>query len=217
MFGGYSRRQVHVTRVLRNWRDHYANAVSSISLQYHSADPMSLLAIAQTLLILLIILLFHNDATPLALAHPEDAQLLISVWDVKHRLASTGLYLREELTEDVPEWREWAVVSAKRRTILALHQLEWTWSLRHGYPVLSCFELGLLPAPGPRHLWLETNEQTWKALYSTWLQQWRGRPLKMNEVFGFNASSNLNERSQRWLAEADEFGTMLLAQGIIST
>ncbi len=39
----------------------------------------------------------------------------------------------------------------------------------------------------------------------------------MSEVFGFNASSELDERSERWLAEVDEFGTMLFAQGIIST
>ncbi|KAH8660008.1 hypothetical protein BX600DRAFT_53025 [Xylariales sp. PMI_506] len=182
--------------------------------EYSSYGEMDLLATAQSLLILLIILLFGFDG-PSTLVHPVDAQLLIDTWDVKHALAGTGLFSEHELTHTLPPWREWAIVSAKRRTILGLHHLEWAWSLRHGYPVLTCLELGPLPAPAARYTWQNDCEGNWEHLYSQWLRQWPGEGYKMAELFSINALNTgdaLDERSEMWLAEADEFGMMLMAE-----
>ncbi|KAB2573319.1 hypothetical protein DBV05_g7994, partial [Lasiodiplodia theobromae] len=113
-----------------------------------SSTPTDLLAAAQALLILTTIFFFGLPDRTHDLA--AEAQTLIAVWDVKHALALTGLFDAAELAspQRVPDdWKQWALVSAKRRTILALHHLEWAWSLAHGRAVLTCFELGPLPAP----------------------------------------------------------------------
>lgn len=145
--------------------------------------------------------------------HPIDAQLLIEMWDVKERLASTGLLLDQEIAHTLPPWKEWARVSSKRRTILGLHHLEWAWSLLHGYPLLTCFELGPLPAPAPQYLWREWDEPTWGGLYAEWLRQWKEGSYKMNELFQICPGGSLSVRSEMWLSEVDEFGMVLMAQG----
>ncbi|UKZ69228.1 uncharacterized protein TrAtP1_010238 [Trichoderma atroviride] len=181
---------------------------------YNTYNVMDLLAAAQSMLILLIILFFGIGHSP-ALAHPIDAQLLIDMWNVKRSLASTGLFLEQESNHTLPSWKEWAVVSAKRRTILGLHHLEWAWSLRYGYPILTCFELGPFPAPAARHLWQNGHEKEWECLYKDWLRQWADGSYKMAELFRVNASKEsdaLDPRSELWLAEADEFGMMLMAE-----
>ncbi|KAL7944570.1 hypothetical protein V8C42DRAFT_325203 [Trichoderma barbatum] len=181
---------------------------------YNSYNVMDLLAAAQSMLILLIILFFGIGHSP-ALAHPIDAQLLIDMWNVKRSLASTGLFLEQESNHTLPSWKEWAIVSAKRRTILGLHHLEWAWSLRCGYPILTCFELGPFPAPAARYLWQNDHEKEWERLYKDWLRLWADGSYKMTELFRVNASKDgdaLDSRSELWLAEVDEFGMMLVAE-----
>lgn len=161
---------------------------------------------------MLMIILFFGFENP-AMAHPTNAELLIATWNVKQRLAATGLFLDEESKHVLPSWKEWVIVSAKRRTILALSHLEWAWSLFCGYPVLSCFELGPLPAPAAGYLWRETDELVWKQLYGEWLRQWSPAGYKMFEFFQINPGGKLDGRSEMWLAEADEYGMMLMAEG----
>jgi hypothetical protein len=146
-----------------------------------------------------------------------DAQLLIEMWDVKHRLAETGLFLEEEVNHTLPSWKYWAMVSAKRRTILSLHHLEWAWSQLHGYPILTCFELAPLPAPAAGNLWREQDEQEWNIRYERWLVRWKEGSYKMAELFYIDHGWNLNARSDMWLAEVDEFGMMLMAEQTLST
>lgn len=134
---------------------------------------------------------------------------------MKHRLAGTGLFLEHEANHTIPDWRQWAIVSAKRRTILALHHVEWAWSLLHGYPILTCFELGPLPAPAAGYLWQETKEDQWHARYRLWIQQWQSGSYKMTEFFHIDPSGELDARTEMWLAEVDDFGMMLMAEGII--
>jgi hypothetical protein len=146
-----------------------------------------------------------------------DAQLLIEMWDVKHRLAETGLFLEEEINHTLPSWDKWAIFSAKRRTILGLHHLEWAWSQLHGYPILTCFELAPLPAPAATYLWREQDEKGWNNRYSKWLSKWNKGSYKMAELFNIDPGWNLNVRGEMWLAEVDEFGMMLMAEQALST
>ncbi|PVI06126.1 hypothetical protein DM02DRAFT_35172 [Periconia macrospinosa] len=179
--------------------------------QYSSCTELDLLATAQSILFLLILLFFgFEKAAPVS--RTTDAELLISVWDVKHALASTGLFLEEEATNRLPRWKEWAIVSAKRRTILALNHLEWVWSLKHGFPVLSCFELGPLPAPAAGYLWQEPEEKIWERLYKEWMRNWGNEGYKMFEFFHIDPAGTLDQRSEMWLAEADAYGVMLMAE-----
>ncbi|KPM42971.1 hypothetical protein AK830_g3546 [Neonectria ditissima] len=185
--------------------------VQRLIREHHTYNETDILAAAQSLLVLLVILLLCVRQGPVVV-HPADAQLLIDVWDVKQHLAATGLFLEQESDHALPAWEQWAIVSAKRRTILGLHHLEWAWSVLHGYPTLTCFELGPLPAPAARYLWRETDEETWARLYHTWLRQWKDGSYKMGEFFDINPGADLDARGEMWLAEADEFGMMLMAE-----
>jgi hypothetical protein len=171
-----------------------------------------LLSAMQSILILLVILLFGSK-TRSSISNAESARLLISMWQVKHRLAGTGLFLGSEMNHGMPIWREWAIVSAKRRTILALHHLEWAWSVLHGYPELLCTELGPLPAPAEKRLWQERQEVEWECLYEGWLTRWKDGYFAMAELFPIRPGAELDSRAERWLSETDEFGMMIMAEG----
>lgn len=149
------------------------------------------------------------------LAHPADAQLLVRMWDVKEQLSRTGLLLDQEVAHTVPpSWKQWALVAAKRKTIHSFHHVEWAWSVLHGYPVLTCFELAPLPAAPPRYLWQEADDESrWRRLYVDWLAQWKGGFYRMMEFFHINPDGPLDPRSELWLAEADEYGMMIMAEG----
>ncbi|KAH6635763.1 hypothetical protein F5144DRAFT_155445 [Chaetomium tenue] len=183
--------------------------------EYTTYNEDNLLAAAQSLLIMLIMLLFGmTGPSSSGLTHPTDAQLLIRMWDVKELLSRTGLLLDQEAAHTVPpSWRQWAMVAAKRKTIHSFHHVEWAWSLLHGYPVLTCFELAPLPAPPPRYLWQEADDEArWRRLYVDWLAQWKGGFYRMMEFFHINPGGALDSRSELWLADADEFGMMIMAE-----
>lgn len=181
-----------------------------------SYGESDLLAAAQCLLVLATVALFGDLDEP-ALQHPLDARLLIDLWDVKERLAKTGLFLEAEHNCALPQWKEWCLVEAKRRTILSINHVEWCWSLLHGCPVLTCFELGPLPAPSAGHLWRASDETTWQRLYRDYTWQWKDGTYKMTEFWYLDPSGRLDARTEQWLSSADEFGMMLMAEGKWST
>ncbi|KAH7045184.1 hypothetical protein B0J12DRAFT_152287 [Macrophomina phaseolina] len=161
----------------------------------------------------MVILFFGIDAAPPRGAdEPTEAQIMVEAWDARNRLVTSGLFHPAELSHRLPDWREWAVVSAKRRTILCLNMLEWVWSLARGFPVLTCFELGPLPAPAAGYLWREGDEREWQRLYGEWLQQWKDGGYLMAEFFHIKAGKPLDVRSEAWLAEADELGVLFMAE-----
>ncbi|CAH0057552.1 unnamed protein product [Clonostachys solani] len=181
--------------------------------EYVSYNEADLLAALQSLLLLFTILLFGLNRTGSAIVQPVEAELIVKVWDVMSSVTGTGILLEEEQSHVLPTWREWALVSAKRRTIQALHHLEWAWSLVRGYPVLTCFELGPLPAPTAGYLWNENSELQWKQSYAKWLDIWKtGGSYKLGELFNIDPGDDLNSRTEMWLAEVDEFGMVLMAE-----
>ncbi|ETS80693.1 hypothetical protein PFICI_08222 [Pestalotiopsis fici W106-1] len=178
----------------------------------HTYNELDLLPAVQSLLILMIVLFFCFSGPPTTSELSIQAQILGQVWNVKSQLASSDLFVPLEPMDPMPKWKEWAVKSAKQRTLLGLHHVEWVWSLRHGHAILTGFELGPIPAPAPSHLWRETNEQTWKREYKIWLATWERQPYSMAELLSVRADGVLGTRAEMWLAEADEFGTMLLPE-----
>ncbi|KAL5390442.1 hypothetical protein PMIN06_007974 [Paraphaeosphaeria minitans] len=180
--------------------------------EYQSYSELDLLATTQSLLLLMIVLFLGDVPNPL-MPHPTDAELIVSMWNVKHHVARTCLLLDEEMNHGVPSWKKWAIVSAKRRTILALHHLEWAWSLLHGYPPLAYSELGPLPAPAAGYLWRERSEKEWKRQYHEWLSRWEGGGYKLGELFHIKPGGEMDTRSEMWLAEVDEFGMMVMFEG----
>ncbi|KAF2159492.1 hypothetical protein M409DRAFT_29965 [Zasmidium cellare ATCC 36951] len=194
----------------------FLSEVRSILRDHASLNESELLASSQSLLLLLTILFFDFGEMSI-LTKSASAQLLIEVWEAKRHLAATGLFLDEETQHRMPGWESWATVSAKRRTIMALHRLEYSWSLLNGYPIVMCWELNPLPAPAARYLWQARDEEAWVRLYSQWLQLWKDGTYKMHELLQFHAGGEMDDRSELWYAEADEFGLMLVAEGSVKT
>jgi hypothetical protein len=184
-----------------------------MSAQYQMDGPEDLLASFQSLLMLMIVLMhgFSFDVFR-DLGDPSDGEILIASWGMRVKLAKTGLFLPEEVSHTMPDWREWAFVEAKRRTILASHHFEWAWSIIKGYPILTCFELGPLPAPEAGYLWQETDERRWKLLFKRWLALWKGGPFRMCEFFHIGEDVEMDERTEQWYAEADDYGMMLIIE-----
>lgn len=185
--------------------------------QHLNYNEENLLAALQALLVLMIMLCFGIDDSG-ALSKGEadtssESELLISVWNVKHRLATAGLFAKGEIEKKHPAWRDWAIAEAKRRTVLSLHHFEWVWSIHRGYPVLTCFEVGPLPAPAPGYLWQETDKKKWQNQYADWLRLWKQGCYNLAELFYVNIDGPLSARAETWLCEADEFGGMLMAEG----
>lgn len=106
------------------------------------------------------------------------------------------------------------MVATKRRVVLTLHHLEWAWSLLYAYPELSCYELGPQPAPAAKQLWEAPDDTTWKRRYAHWLRQWKDGPFRMDELFDIQSSGPLNSRTEKWLAESDEYGVLIMTEGI---
>ena len=184
-------------------------------IQEHSSyEEWDLLAAAQSLLLLLSILLFTEQRYSI-LTVPTAAQLLIRIWEVKRKLTNTGFFLASEMSGQVPSsWRSWALVSAKRRTIMSLHYVEYSWSVLHGYPTLECGEFEMVPAPAPRYLWYEVDEWAWRRLYGGWLRLWDGEVYLMRELYRavVGGGGGLGQRGELWLAEVDEFGGAMLSE-----
>jgi hypothetical protein len=164
-------------------------------------------------MLMIVLFLGFSDGVCRDRLDPTNGDIMVASWCLKQRLAMTGLFTDAEATHTIPDWQHWAFTAAKRRTILAMHHFEWAWSLLNGYPILTCFELGPLPAPEAKHLWGETDERRWKAHYETWLRNWEDGGYRMYEFFYISKDTTLDERSERWYAEADDFGMMLIVEG----
>lgn len=149
----------------------------------------------------------------MSLPHADAARLLIGVWAVKEQLAATGTLARAEIEQRAVDWHQWALIQAKRRTLLSLSHLEWAWSVEAGYPVLTCFELGPLYAPAAGPLWRALDEQEWEPAYTSFLHRWNGEGYRLAEFFHLNPDQPLDRRAEMWLAEADEFGMVLMVEG----
>ena len=111
-----------------------------------------------------------------------------------------------------PGWKEWIMVSAKRRTILALYSFHCVFATANKLPTVSYDGLGILPAPESKALWQCQVEKLWKCAYIRWLAKWDTGAFTMEELMRKSqAGSSADERKQMWLREIDEFGMMMTA------
>ncbi|KAI1502177.1 hypothetical protein F5X99DRAFT_380164 [Biscogniauxia marginata] len=196
--------------------------VESILAKYHTYDAPTLLAATQSIVILMLVLLFPSrwQSSISVVPLPLFAQLQ----QMAYHVLSTGTALQEE-EQNVhgrqrpllppPSWCVWAHVEAKRRAIQALYFLYWAYSVYHGSRHFNCLELGRMLAPGPRFLWQATDEATWRGLYIKWLAQWNeegGTPgLLQAEFFLVQRGPVMDRRAEMWLDDADELGILMLS------
>lgn len=171
-----------------------------------------LLASAQAFVVYAILCLFPDEGS----MQPEinEEQLILDISEFSLQLASNGLALHEETADgQIPQWRDWAIMSAKRRTILTIYMLTWAWSVLRNYPSFYCHELQLMFAPSPKSLWQAQTETEWLSLYRKWLQRWKGDGYRIGELLSISPKQMIDRRTEDWLEEVDEFGMLLMSQG----
>ncbi|KAI1277922.1 hypothetical protein F5Y07DRAFT_362053 [Xylaria sp. FL0933] len=180
----------------------------SILAKYRTYDAPTLLAATQSLMILLIILIFPSNCQSTLSVVP--GHIFTAVQELANYVLSTGMMLHEEATHVRPCWRIWAHIEAKRRTLMSIYFMHWAYSAYHGIRHFNCLQLGRMLATGPKWLWQATDEKTWMTLYTRWLAQWDGKELIQAEFFLVERGPVMNSRVERWLEDADELGILIM-------
>ncbi|KAI1437054.1 hypothetical protein GGR50DRAFT_137494 [Xylaria sp. CBS 124048] len=183
--------------------------IDLILSKYRTYDPPTLLAAMQSLLMLLVILVFPTRRQTTLSAVP--GEVFAGVRDMAFYVLSTGLMLPEEAAHTRPPWRSWAHIEGKRRTLVLIYFLHWAYSIHHGTQHLNCLQLARVLVPGPKWLWQATDEKTWMGLYSRWLVMWDAGGLRYYELFLADDGPAMTPRLETWYEDADELGTLLMA------
>ncbi|KIW17653.1 hypothetical protein PV08_04848 [Exophiala spinifera] len=186
----------------------------ALMAQYETYNnEVELLAAFQAYILYSIFLLFSGDGRT---RNPgQDENVMVGLQDMSMALMKSGLLLNAETQSIMPSWEAWIAVEAKRRAIQASHTLMWAWSLQQKYPPFGCREVGFMPTPSPKVLWQARDDEEWRGHYNKWLDYWRnGGAHRVEELMLIKPDIELDERTQRWLEEADEFGLVLMAQGM---
>ncbi|KAI0459162.1 hypothetical protein F5B21DRAFT_457425 [Xylaria acuta] len=183
--------------------------VESILAKYRSYDAPTLLAALQSLMILLILLLFPSNRQSTMSDVP--VHVFAAVQEMANHVLSTGMLLHEEASHVCPPWRIWAHIEAKRRTLVSIYFFHWAYSVYYGVRHFNCLQLGRMLAPGPKWLWQARDEKTWMDLYGRWLAQWDGRELIHAEFFLVENGLVMDPRIEMWLEDADELGLLMMS------
>ncbi|KAI0424086.1 hypothetical protein F5Y09DRAFT_325406 [Xylaria sp. FL1042] len=179
-----------------------------ILAKYRTYDAPTLLAATQSLMVLMIILMFPSNCQSTLSVVP--GHIFTAVQDLANYVLSTGMMLHEEATHVRPSWRIWAHIEAKRRTLMSIYFMHWAYSAYHGTRHFNCLQLGRMLATGPKWLWQATDEKTWMRLYARWLAQWDGKELVQAEFFLVERGPVMDSRVERWLEDADELGILIM-------
>jgi hypothetical protein len=128
-------------------------------------------------------------------------------------VAGTGLILQNEMDHVRPSWEAWIQVTSKRRALLALYLIHWSYSVYHCLPSFNCRDLGFMPAPAAKYLWQASERKQWESLYNRWLVQWDGSEYYQWEFHNVSTGVRMNPRAEMWLEDADEFGILFASIG----
>ncbi|KAI1172070.1 hypothetical protein F4777DRAFT_20811 [Nemania sp. FL0916] len=181
----------------------------SILTKYHTYDAPTLLAAMQSLVMLIVILIFPSNRQGTLSVVPE--HLFEAVQHMSNHVLSTGMLLHEEASHVRPPMRIWSHIESKRRTLLSMHFLHWGYCAYHGLRHFNCLRLGRMRAPGPKWLWQATDEEMWSNLYARWLAQWDGKEFIQAEFFLIEKGPVMDARVEMWLEDADELGIMIMS------
>lgn len=140
-----------------------------------------------------------------------DPSLFSGILQLVYHSTNTGLVLQEETDHTVPSWEAWIHITSKRRAVFSLYMLHWSYSVYHRLESFNCSELGLLPAPAAKFLWQARSADQWELLYKKWLVQWDGDEFMHYEFTHVKPGVMLDERTNRWLEDADELGILFSA------
>jgi hypothetical protein len=176
-------------------------------------DETNLLAALQAIVIYTLMLLFPSKENfSVALL---DANIFGQLRHLVYHVMATGLVLQEETDHIRPSWKAWIHVTSKRRALLALYLIHWSYSVYHCLPSFDCKDLGLMPAPAATYLWQSSEMKQWESLYNRWLVQWDNSEYYQWELYNVSTGVWTNPRAEMWLEDADEFGILLFTIGKI--
>jgi len=181
--------------------------------KYQTMNEGNLVTALQALSIYTIILLFpSNEQTALPLL---EEGMFRQLRLIVYHAAGSGLILDEETSHTRPPFETWVHITTKRRAILTLYLIHWSYSVYHRLPSFDCKELGFMPAPCAGYLWRETNKVRWEGLYTRWLAQWDGDDYYQWEFYSIEEGVRIGHRAEKWFEDADEFGMIFMAIGKI--
>ncbi|KAL2073435.1 hypothetical protein VTL71DRAFT_10759 [Oculimacula yallundae] len=183
--------------------------IKTLFRNFKTYDETESLAALQAITIYAILLVFpskNQKSIPFL-----DTAIFSEIQQIVRHTAISGLVLQEENENSIPSWDAWVHVTSKRRAVFTLYLLHWAYSVYHHVPSFNCDELAYIPAPAPKYLWLATSEEQWKDLYVRWLAQWKGRQYMQHEFMFVEPGPFLDERTQLWLEDTDEFGMMFMS------
>jgi hypothetical protein len=188
--------------------------VDGILSQFSAASEGAQLRILQVLVIYAVLILSPSKGWHFS--QSVDKAFFARIKRIVQLLVGgNSLYLQAEKNPHCRlDWKDWIQVTAKRRAVLALYQLQWAYSMYHGVQSFDCRELNFMPAPAAKVLWQARTEREWNALYGRWLQRWRGEAFLQGEFMTVSKGIVLNERADRWLQETDEFGLIMMSIGM---
>ncbi|KAL2812534.1 hypothetical protein BJX63DRAFT_421752 [Aspergillus granulosus] len=184
------------------------NEANTLLTRFKDLNEPGLLAVLQAVVLYAIILLFPTEGSPPTI--PE-TNLFRKIQDLVHHASSTGVFLQEERDQLRPAWSTWIHVTSKRRALLALYRLQWAYSVFYDIPSYECRELGSMPAPAAKILWLARTEQEWNSQYIKWLARWSGEGYLQWEFDRIRPGIKMEHRAERWLEETDEFGMVMMS------
>lgn len=186
----------------------------TVNWQYLTYDDKTLIAAFQALVIYSIILLFPRPQK--STSSNLTLRIMVNLQEVGYHVGQTGLMLSSEYAHVRPTWEAWTLVSAKRRTMSALYCLEWIYAMMNKLPTFPCTELGFMPAVSSKALWDARTNGEWEMTYNRWLSRWTvGGGYLMRELMAVQPGPELDQRTEMWLEEVDEFGMMYMSLGKI--
>jgi hypothetical protein len=151
-----------------------------------------------------------------------DAAFMAKLETVAYSLSLSGFVTKEEIEHTRPSsWEKWILAAAKRRTILVLYLFTLIFSSINHLPLYIFNSLKYLPSPEARSLWKARNKEEWGRAYNRWLVTWQnGGPFMFVELVQWtypdcenqSDKSAAEERWQTWLADADEFGMLVVLE-----
>ncbi|RVD82303.1 uncharacterized protein DFL_006733 [Arthrobotrys flagrans] len=184
-----------------------------IYMQRTTYDDMTLLSAFQAYLIYSMVLFFQlGRATDSFLR-----QAVIALQELACSSSRHGLLCLAEQIPARPKWEAWIVTEAKRRTLYTMYLFDSVLSAQDGLPVYLGTELKGLPAPGSKTLWQAQARHDWETIYDLHLADWGGETFRIDMLWPVFAASDDAEvvkkrnRTDRWLENLDEFGTMIYA------
>ncbi|KAG8631994.1 hypothetical protein KVT40_001134 [Elsinoe batatas] len=187
-------------------------AMADTTTRAENTSSLDALSAFQAMLIYCMVLDLWFDGSGVQLCEATIRLQEIASWSCKKGLECTSIG-----TNDRPEWAEWIVVEAKRRTLYTMYLFDNMLSSRNDLPSFISEELSGLRAPGGNDLWRASERKDWIKAYDDSMREWQDKPLQINELWPLPADSSesehrrQSERIEKWLEQADEYCIMLYA------